>query len=286
MLLQVLGFAVLLALGGAYDARADAVTIVDTTATGAISDGAIGGAEYVGSGSGVNSGFGDVWGQGSRLYVDSDSEGNIYLGLMRGPTTGSASEFGVIYIDSVAGGITNTSQIADSGDDVRASVSGNAIGETYFNDLAFAPGFEADYAIAWPNFAAGSQAFLFRLNAGAPHTLVATLDLAGAVTGGETHFGATQIGIDSGDSFLYVATYISAPNAYRSDEFHGANFPSGNPGNNVFGPSGTSTLGSGDFNTFTTVAAPSVPAVGLIAKLLLAATLVGTVVARVLAARS
>ena len=56
-------------------------TIVDNTQTSATLDGTVNPAEYVGSSTGINNGFGDVIGSGSTVSVDSDASGTLHFGF-------------------------------------------------------------------------------------------------------------------------------------------------------------------------------------------------------------
>jgi hypothetical protein len=239
-------FAVYVALlATAALASANVITVLDTTPAGATLDGAVGPGEYVGASSGINSGFGDVWGAGSQLHIDSDLAGNIQFGFVRG--AGSFNDIAVIYIDSLGGGFADTTSLNDTADPGRVAISGNTGANSA--ELTFASGFSADFAIAWDG---GGNINLFQLAAGGDNSLVYVSGLSQSVgTHTEAQLGGSQIGVPLGGTFRYVQTYISGT-AFRSDEFHGvAAFGPGNPG---FSPA---ALGSGDFNTFTTVPEPS-----------------------------
>jgi hypothetical protein len=95
------------ALVGTY---AEPVSLVDTTAGTATHDGSVGASEYVASSSGINSGFGGVMGTQSLLHVDSSLGGKLNFGLELG--SGSLDDIGVIYIDSVSGGVDGTASLA------------------------------------------------------------------------------------------------------------------------------------------------------------------------------
>ena len=70
------------------------------------SDGASGGSEYAGSSNGINTGYGDVVGATSELYLDSNANGDLVLGLTQGP--GTFDNVVVIYIDTTSGGFSDT----------------------------------------------------------------------------------------------------------------------------------------------------------------------------------
>lgn len=210
-----------------------------------------------GSSSGTGGGFGSVIGNGSTVNVTTTEAGDVNMRLFRG--AGQLFDVAIIYIDSVAGGVTNTSQINDIGDPGRAAISGNGFGGE-FSDLGFATGFGADYAITLETAFSG----VFGLNAGANHTFVSSASTDGPRTAGDASFGVafnlSQIGLTAGDSFRYVITYLNGGNAFRSNEFHGvASGPADNIGNNTFGI-GNFNLADGDFVTVNTVPTPGAAA--------------------------
>jgi hypothetical protein len=244
---------------------ANVVLINDTTAGTATNDGTINGGEYVGSGTGINSGFGNVIGSGSTMYMDSSSGGGLNIGIRKGG--GSFNDKAVIYIDSKSGGFTSTGSFNDNADGGRAALSGlGAFGGR--STLNFANGFSADYGIAID----GSFAGLFELTTGS-HNFITTANLTHTGNDYELNLTLSNIGSTPGTAFKYVATYLNSDNAFRSDEFHGvASFGPGNPGNN------TVSLADGDFNTFVsyTAAVPepspvlAIPTVLLVAGMILA----------------
>lgn len=235
-------------------------TITDTTPGTANNDGTIASGEYAGSTSGINSGFGDVIGQGSLLFLDSSSTGTLSFGIRS--AVGSLGNNAVIYIDSIAGGFDGTSMIEDTADAGRAAISGDAANQVdnpgAQSEISFAPGasagaaFLADFAISIDNGFVG----LFQLNENAPLTFVA--DGNQSVNGGDREFAfdLIDIGLTPGDSFNYFATYLNADNAFRSDEFQGVRDQNGfdlngtNIGNNDI------ALADGDYLTFDTVPLP------------------------------
>ncbi len=222
-------------------------SITDTTAGTATNDGTIGGGEYVGSSLGINSGFGNVIGDLSELFIDSDTGGAVNLGLRTGG--GGLFDAVVIYLDVTPGGFGDTTPFDDIADGLRRAIS--ATDGTNRSDITFAPGFEADYAIGIEQNFAG----VWSLVGGGSHTFLTSANLTptGNPSAGEFEidFDLSTIGLSPGDSFDYVVTYLNSGNAFRSDEFHGvasSTVPPGNPGQNP------TTLASGDFNTFTSVA--------------------------------
>jgi hypothetical protein len=251
--LQRLSLSVLFALS--LQTYAQVNTITDTTTGTATVDGTINVGEYVGSAGGINSGFGDVIGTGSLLYIDSDTSGNLNFGLASGGR--SVGEHGVIYIDSIAGGFTSTTNFTDGtvgNDNLRQAISGKTA--TSDATLTFAPGFEADYAIGFLN---GFVA-LWELQENSFHIFEKTLNssFASAQTA-EFELTLADIGLtaNAGDSFDYFVTYMNAQDAgndniFRSDEWIGVDsFPGVSPGTNPV------TLSAGDYNTFVSIPEPS-----------------------------
>jgi hypothetical protein len=234
------------------------ITIVDTTLGTATNNGTIGVGEYVGSSTGIRSGFGNVIGSGSTLGVDSSSTGGLNFGLTRG--AGNFNDAVVIYIDSEAGGFTTTSGFTDQGDRLRHAISGRNGSNTAI--LNFASGFDADYAIAMdPNIS--DFGGLWKLVNGGSHTFIKSVALTpnntNSSAGYEINLLLSDIGVAQGGSFDYVATLLNPEDngdtsVFRSNEFHGVAASTGNASN--IG-TGTYSLASGDFNTFVSVPEPA-----------------------------
>ena len=89
-------FVLAIVFGSWSTALASPTSIVDTTAGTATSDGAVLPGEYVGSSVGINAGFGDVIGIGSRIHLDSDAAGDLNVGIVSGGSP--LSDAIVIYI--------------------------------------------------------------------------------------------------------------------------------------------------------------------------------------------
>jgi hypothetical protein len=243
-----------IALIGPPSLSAAPTTITDLTASTAVVNGTVVAGEYAGFSSGINAGFGDVIGANSQLHVDSDATGALNFGLITGG--GGLNDRIVIYIDSQPGGFADTSPFADYADGLRTAVSAsNGNGRA---DITFAPGFEADYAIGIESgfaglfgLASGGNGSLNFVSGGAP--LTTTLNHW------EFAFLLSDMGLNPGESFSYVATYgnpFDSAGFFRSDEFHGVaggTVPAGNIGVNP------TTLATGDFNVFNSFA-PVVPA--------------------------
>jgi hypothetical protein len=245
----VAGLVVVLSVGGA--AIAAPTVITDTTPGTASNDGTVGVGEYVGSSAGINAGFGDVIGANSQLHVDSDTSGNLNFGLVTGG--GGLFDRIVMYIDSVGGGFADTVPFDDSADPLRAAISGSNTSGTAGSQLAFAPGFEADYAIGIE----GGFAGLWQLVGGGSHTFLTSVNLMNSGNEYEIDLTMADLGLAAGGSFRYVATYgnpFDGGGFYRSDEFHGvaqSTVPGGNPGLSDV------TLATGDYNVFNSVPEPS-----------------------------
>ncbi|MDP6491041.1 MAG: hypothetical protein QGG69_04630, partial [Kiritimatiellia bacterium] len=241
-------FTVLALFCALVGATAEPVSLVDTTPGTATHDGTVSNGEYVASSSGINSGFGDVMGSNSLLHVDSSLGGKLNFGLE--PGAGSLNDMGVIYIDSISGGVDGTAGLTDTGDVHRRMISGTS--PTNSSDLSFAPGFKADYAIAFSTNYGG----LWRINAGGSHDSINSVSITSSVpsVSWEMELNLSDIGLLPGHAFKYVTSHANVISGggdefYRSDEFHGvthSTVPSGNPGTNAV------TLASGDYNTFRT----------------------------------
>lgn len=206
-------------------------------------------ANYLGNG---NSGFGGVI---SSLDITDDGT-NVTFVLNRG--AGGLNDAFVIYIDSVAGGQNNTSQFTDSGDPLRQAISG--FDGTNRSTVNLTAGFGVDRAIALNQFFAG----LWTTVDNASHNFVAT---ANGSPGGTTQatyamtVSLANLGLNPGDSFSFVGTYLNPGGAFRSDEGIGDGLPIGNPG-----PSTVTFTGA---RTYTTIPEPTSAALGLIGAMLL-----------------
>jgi len=237
------------------------ITIVDTTLGTATNNGAIAGGEYVGSSAGINSGFGNIVGSSSLIHVDSSSGGALNFGVQSGG--GNFNDAAVIYIDSISGGIADTSGLEDTNDPGRSAISGDGDNESADqSEITFGANFRPDYAISIDNGFSG----LFQLTTGGDGSLtfVASGNLNptnnAAAQQREIDFTLANIGLTPGGSFKYVVTYLNPGNAFRSDEFHGVAQATANSGNIGQAPI---TLADTDFNLFTSVPEPG--AMGVLA---------------------
>lgn len=188
-------------------------------------------AEVVASGTlpGINAGFGDRIGAMSRLDLAADVEGVVNWTLT--PAQGEIDNENavVIYLDTdfdTGGGdagVAGTGPLTDIGngqDMLRAAVSGKAANGSGAADLTFAPGFKADYALAFNK----DVAVLYQLKAGpAEHGYVATVSGDPFGPAGSYHFSVklADLGLSPGATLRFVATYLDPVSAYRSNEFIG-----------------------------------------------------------------
>ncbi|HJT80249.1 MAG TPA: LamG domain-containing protein, partial [Chthoniobacterales bacterium] len=229
--------------------------IRDTTADSSVPDGKLFNFEYGNHtffSPGVNNGFGNVIGDGSRLYFDSAGGfGHLTIGLQTGGgTLHRQQDVIVIYIDSVAGGLTNTNSITEHFVTERAAISGVGV-NSGTSRVTFAPGFGADYALTIePQFST-----LYKLNNDGTITFQKSTHVSPGPEGPddtlfrEIQLNIADLGITSGDSFKYVATLINALTANRSNEFHGSTYNGANIGANPFVFE--------TYNTFMSASAPS-----------------------------
>lgn len=234
-----------------------------------------------------NSGFGDPIGSGS-LGIETLADGTVNISVTTG--TGFFNDTLVLYIDSVAGGLSNTSGMNSTGSVSEASISGNGFGGE-FNNLGFAAGFGADFALNFEandgfdsNFSGlveiASGALNFQSTDGANTVGGAgsfnySTDLPNPGAGDNTEDGRTSspgsvltasfnladIGLSAGDSFKIVGTYLNPTNAFRSGEFFGVAQNSGfaadaNIGNNTFG-TGDFQLADNDFILVNSIPSPA-----------------------------
>ena len=199
---------------------------------------------YLGNG---NTGFGGAIGTGSLTLTDN---GTTVTGtITRG--SGNFNDALVIYIDSVAGGFSDTSGFSDNGDGLRSAISGfSSSGRSL---MTFQSGFLPDYAIA---LGPSSDNFggLWQLASGGANSLpfISSVNLSPTGTSSAStytfSFNVSQIGLtpNSGQSFELFGTYIS-DSAYRSTEAIAGN-DSGTQGWNSFNQTG--------FGTYTIEAVP------------------------------
>jgi hypothetical protein len=169
---------------------------------------------YSGNG---NSGFGGPIGLGSLTLTDNGT--TLFGTVTKGPN--GFNDVLVIYIDSTAGGFTDTSGFADGADGLRKSISGFDGGANR-STMTFAAGFSPDYALA---LGPSSDSFggLWQLASGGANSLnfVSSANLTPTGTSGNATYtfsiSLASIGITPGQTFGLFGTYTSN-SGYRSDE--------------------------------------------------------------------
>jgi hypothetical protein len=162
-------------------------------------------ATYAGNG---NSAWGGPVGLGTLALTSDGTTLNVTLN--RGP--GTLNDALVIYIDSVAGGFTDTAGFTDTGDGARTAISG--YNGSSRSTMTFMSGFQPDYAVAIE----GGYASLFTLANGASFNWDGGTGQSGSSSPTfSLSFSLASIGVADGGSFGLFGTYIS-PTAYRSPE--------------------------------------------------------------------
>lgn len=207
---------------------------------------------YTGNG---NTGFGGAIGLGSLSLTDDGT--NVYATFTRG--SGYFNDVLVFYIDSTAGGFSDTSGFADGNDGLRRAISGFDGGANR-STLTFSSGFLADYALA---LGPSSDGFggLWQLNDGGGNSLgfLSSANLNPLNNSSATYtfsFSLASIGLTPGDgqSFDFFATYISNT-GNRSDETLGGT-ATGSQGWNPF----TETA----YSVYNTLAVPEPSSMALV----------------------
>lgn len=220
------------------------------------------------SGNGGTS-FGGAIGQGS---LSLSSDGTTITGTLTKGVSGNFNDVFVIYIDSTAGGFSDTSTFADGQDGLRKAISGFD-GGTNRSLLTMPSLFQADFALALGP-ASDSFGGLFQLAAGGNNSLnfVTSANLTPLTNSSATYtfsISVASLGLtpNTASTFKFFGTYISNT-GYRSNESIGTTL-SGTPqdGNGNFGYSPVSTAG---FATFTIVPEPSTVALLIASGALLA----------------
>jgi beta-glucanase (GH16 family) len=208
--------------------------IVDSTLTGPVFDGTIEPGEYVGSFLGINNGFGDRIGAGSRCALDSDRDGWLYLGLDSATLWPADDRDGLVfYFDTQPGGMTSTITMIDNTDRPRALASGRARLGGEQVDLFFPDGFAADRALVLQD----GRATLLQLNPWF-HSVINATDLGANsdMFGGdalvyrrsdtdptmrELRLRLSDIGTGFSTTVRTLATLLDADTANRSNEYLG-----------------------------------------------------------------
>ena len=225
-------------------------------------------AEIYAANGGIN--FGGPFGTGNLEITDSADGTGLDFVFNRGALdTSELFNTAVIYLDTVAGGFTDTTSFNDRQDGIRRAISGAGFGDgdptpETRADLFFSPGFGADFAIGFNAGFAG----LWALDDVNNFTFVADLGLPAGSTSASASFPFSadydDLGLSLGDTFEFVATYINSGNAFRSDEAIGDGIVPPNPGNDQFpGTPGGSTRTYTAARSYTTVPEPA--SLGLVA---------------------
>jgi len=174
----------------------------------------------------MNTGFGGPVGEGTLDLTPSGS--TINGTFTNGATTSGFNDDLVLYIDSVAGGFADTSNLTDTADEGRKAVS---VGTT--DVVAFDSGFEADYGIAMDSTFGGS---LFELADSGSHGFVDSVNVSPTGDANATEytfdFDFSEIGISQGTAFNVVGIYMNAADTppFLSDEGFATDISGGNPG--------------------------------------------------------
>ncbi len=205
---------------------------------------------YAGNGA---TGFGGEVGLGT-ITVSETSAGAITFGLALG--NGKTSQDGnasIYYIDSVPNsGFQDTSTLRDSGTnaDSVGITGGNGSTVAYF-----APGFKADYAVAFQD----TYLDLFKLNNDGTITYLNGNGNPAAPNAYQFTFNAADIGITATSPFSFVGTLLSKP--YRSNETFGTSTTVVDPNNPNAAPNAgdKGSVTFSNFNTFTPLAAAPEP---------------------------
>lgn len=206
-------------------------------------------ANYLGNG---NTGFGGVV---SSLDITDDGT-NLTFVLNRG--TGTLNDAFVIYIDSTVGGANNTTQFTDTADGLRRAISGFS-GSTRAT-VNLPSGFGVDRALAlessfgglWSTVENGSHAFVATANGSPGGNAQASYSMTVSLA---------NLGLNPGDAFNFVATYVNTGGDFRSNEGIGDGLPATNPGAAAV----TFTAG----RSYTTIPEPASAALGLLGTLLI-----------------
>jgi hypothetical protein len=218
-------------------------------------------ASYPGNG---GTSFGGVLRNGT-LDITDLADGTLNFNFQPGA---SFSRNLVLYIDSQSGGYPNNylMDYSPGSDNQRATSGFNETSKVHAL-MHFAPGFEADYAVAlWvrANTAGSPSGSLRELipgsGADAGRVLLDTansvdIGLSGSQTTAATFsFNAADIGLvpNSGQSFKFIATYLNGSNGIRSNEFIGGVAKS----STVDGNGNLASVTMSDWRTFTLLSNP------------------------------
>lgn len=193
--------------------------------------------------------------QGNGL---AGSVGNATLQLSNNTTTvkanfikgiGSFVDNLVIFVDTTPGGFTSTASLSDRGNALESAISGYSVSRSV---ATFAPGFEADYAIAL-GVNSGSAVYKLVNDASGPHLEVVRSGLNFLYTDSPNHatysfqFDWANIGLPNNNTnfFKFETTYISSTASRTLQSFEGL--------------TGTAGFGSVTFTNYDTYGVPPVP---------------------------
>ena len=159
----------------------------------------------------------------------------------------------VLYIDSVAGGFSDTTQFRDNAQPSRVAVSGFNKTLNKGSTATFAQGFQGDYAIVLGVNPPNSGNDLFRLNAGGDGSFVnigsVNLNPNNDLNSWSYTFSFTwaSIGIKTGDPhfFKFQSTYLDSSSSRTLESFESV--------------TGTRNFGSVTFGNYNTYGIPPVP---------------------------
>ncbi|MFL6515674.1 MAG: PEP-CTERM sorting domain-containing protein [Chthoniobacterales bacterium] len=216
---------------------------------------------YTGNG---QTGFGGPVGLGTLSFSDNGS-GTVTGTLTNGNTGVGLNDVFVMYIDTTAGGFSDTSTFTDTGaggDNLRKGISG--FDGTNRSTLTFPTGFQADYAIALAPNADANFGGLWILDNPANFTFKSNLNLTPNNNPNATSYTFTlnlaDLGLPTNGTFNFVTTYLNPNGAFRSNEAIGNHFTNEVAGNFGAGPA-TAT----GFSTFTASAVPEPSTLSLLA---------------------
>lgn len=181
----------------------------------------------------TNTGFGGPLGNGSLEITDNGVDTISFCLDLAGPITNDV----IIYIDSVAGGFSDTGGFTDTGDPIRVGIS-NFDGVNPRTTIGFT-GFQPDFAIG----ADGGFQDLWELQNAASHDYLGAtgVDKTGSDYAAGTYklnLDMSKLGISLGDTINFAVTHTSGT-GFLSDELiagSSTGFDNGNPG---FGASPT-----------------------------------------------
>jgi hypothetical protein len=182
----------------------------------------------------TNTGFGGTIGTSTLSISDDGTIINFTL------TRGSAAfnDALTIYIDSKAGGSSNTSLFVDQGDYLRRAISGiNGSGRSTINFPTSPAALLPDYAIALCPSGSATFGGLWELVNVGSHNFLASVNLTpnNNTTATTYTFSVDKglLGITGTVNFNFVATYGNPNNGsgyFRSNEGYGEGLPATNPG--------------------------------------------------------